>query len=951
MKRIILGLLFSANLFSDTYYGYLYLSNDLHSKQKSNSIWDYFDFGASFSERPVSKSSDVSLPAVAFLPGAVEALNLRCADLKKYDLFDVYLNVYQNLGYEIKYATAVLQKSKPGATNLIQYSENVMSLMQASFENRTLQVFFGEARAQIAEVILDNLGRIKTSLTPKETKKCDRIISEFCVKINEWYAFEGRIDCAENVLNNKGYPYFGYGHKTMPSADFLKQGDIKNLVAIDQFCKEKKYEEAYKIVQANSGLFYGRPQDNYFKAKYLKYFYEDFTAQGIDKRYTTLPFYKHLNRLPNAEKPSYYNAPLEKEYKVKNELIASCHISQLSECTNVIINEIIVLYPQGNRAVCTYFCNNLSADHQDLAIRQAFADLSAVNGIPNFYKFNNEVAHAKLPATIKDAIHANERILIAELGFLDTKVPEVKKSVVRALNYLERSLAHDEFASSYAVLAHKIGGVLLGTGDRSILGLPDFSLKLNNHKQEIIRDHVVKFIADQLADNEDVWVSRVCDAYNQMAFGDQIEQAYLQSSLMPGPCELVLGVDTTIFGQPTNAQEKAYICNQIFKYGNACRDIIANGERVSEKAYHLDLGTQVYAFSKGENPLKYQRFTGNQVQHVLHECRTHNLAHRAQLYRESMRPEHKAMLELSERADSLSVMFAKTKNYCKSFNFNAFGHATCSYLKAPYVAAGETCCGVIEGFGQGIQSVAETALSIPEIIDSVPEKLGHLADGLERCIIRVGKFAADAVCNPAKADKDFKKFCKNIQIMSTSILQAVQKQGFRGCSREGTKFITEFLLTGELLKFAQFGCTTIEAQATSLLAEFENEVRGAESFVAIAAEGIEIKVFEVNENCFFNESHQVGKNSLKNSERALSAVNKELLTNFESPSAFIIDSGVFSKAKEAFAHTEGAMGQNGPLKQLLEAVMQGSDIHPALKGPMFELEKGLRVRICGRKSY
>ena len=43
------------------------------------------------------------------------------------------------------------------------------------------------------------------------------------------------------------------------------------------------------------------------------------------------------------------------------------------------------------------------------------------------------------------------------------------------------------------------------------------------------------------------------------------------------------------------------------------------------------------------------------------------------------------------------------------------------------------------------------------------------------------------------------------------------------------------------------------------------------------------------------------------------------------------------------------MGQNGPLKQLLEAVMQGSDIHPALKGPMFELEEGLELESVGEK--
>ena len=77
----------------------------------------------------------------------------------------------------------------------------------------------------------------------------------------------------------------------------------------------------------------------------------------------------------------------------------------------------------------------------------------------------------------------------------------------------------------------------------------------------------------------------------------------------------------------------------------------------------------------------------------------------------------------------------------------------------------------------------------------------------------------------------------------------------------------------------------------------------------------------------------------------LSSANATLIRNFN-PAQYnpeVIDIDKLSQAVEMFGHTKGAMGKNGPLKQVLINGKMGTDTKISLKGPMYELEKAIEL--------
>lgn len=58
---------------------------------------------------------------------------------------------------------------------------------------------------------------------------------------------------------------------------------------------------------------------------------------------------------------------------------------------------------------------------------------------------------------------------------------------------------------------------------------------------------------------------------------------------------------------------------------------------------------------------------------------------------------------------------------------------------------------------------------------------------------------------------------------------------------------------------------------------------------------------------------------------------------------------IIEKAIDCFEHIPGAVGQNGPLKQVIEMAKHGPVDINKIKGPLYELEKALKLEAAGEK--
>ena len=348
------------------------------------------------------------------------------------------------------------------------------------------------------------------------------------------------------------------------------------------------------------------------------------------ENYLTDSLTKTIDQLPIDQKLHAYSTELKERFEYKNTFFRQNCIEQSNKALEDFYYATIADIRRNPRAIFER-CLELSIDHPDLGKREAFKVLcNQNNGLPKGTQLNAEVANAKFDRAILETGHARERILIAELGTLDTTKTYIKNGVEQAVKYVQGSLKNGHIAPSYAYLAQEIKNALINGQDVTIFELPDFSVRLENAQQEVIKEQVAAFITDKLAqskidsrqlDHNHELIQKVNQSYKEMVNGNFLEQAYLEAALLPSLCEKALELDVQLFDMPKSVAEQKYVYSEIKRHAEICRDMDKNGAKATTETYISSSSLRLHELMKGHDPRNREQFTGNQREHFVYAHR------------------------------------------------------------------------------------------------------------------------------------------------------------------------------------------------------------------------------------------------------------------------------------------------------------------------------------------
>jgi hypothetical protein len=257
--------------------------------------------------------------------------------------------------------------------------------------------------------------------------------------------------------------------------------------------------------------------------------------------------------------------------------------------------------------------------------------------------------------------------------------------------------------------------------------------------------------------------------------------------------------------------------------------------------------------------------------------------------------------------------FVKMRDYGTAINLSVFAHRALEYIKSArhffhanngYYANmyRDAYIGMALGVADGAKSVAQgIGTFVAHPIDTSLEiaiRLDHLCNSLQRCAEKICDVGDKLLINPREGVQDLMGYYQKLNEAAELLRDRIEKTSLSTACRHTTKFITETVLTGEVLKVVGLGCRAIKAESLALINEIKAE-RAAESIIATTAEGIEIRSARAAENAeikkiinqstsegiftktsknelaAFSEASNLGKGSLKEVTNSLQA-NKNL---------------------------------------------------------------------------
>ena len=331
-----------------------------------------------------------------------------------------------------------------------------------------LQGHVNDLLAKLEPIVFDAQGHFKTSLTKSEARQYDKkIISSFCRSINEWYAIEGQIECARYVLHISDTHWGCQQHQ----GSFFEKSDVKDLLAMDRYVENHQFECAYDIAQKYATRF-AKPQSNFFLKHYHRRFGQTHNYQGIKHKHLNSLYYeKHFAHLPASHLPSSCNVVLDERQALKDKVWNDPYRKPSKEVDQILEN-IVDLYPQGIGAVTEFFCKQVYADHPNAQLSKEFKKLSNSWGGPRWVSYNAAINGVQFSPAIKNADHAQDRIVIAQLGQLSLDVCDRAK-IAQAAAYINHSFASNALAHSYGMLGNVLAQELISGQPGIVSRLPD----------------------------------------------------------------------------------------------------------------------------------------------------------------------------------------------------------------------------------------------------------------------------------------------------------------------------------------------------------------------------------------------------------------------------------------------------------------------------------------------
>jgi hypothetical protein len=289
------------------------------------------------------------------------------------------------------------------------------------------------------------------------------------------------------------------------------------------------------------------------------------------------------------------------------------------------------------------------------------------------------------------------------------------------------------------------------------------------------------------------------------------------------------------------------------------------------------------------------------------------------------------------------------------------GHMPLAYHFADFCWAALDCLqGVAQGIGDGVVSTAQLALhpvaSAQQLLFNIKTAGTYLGAALVECVhtnIDTGRLLIDSVrsCFPfcetpeQKQARKRKRYTlearmrvreQRITALCNGIAQQLETTSNRQIVRTLTSAATEFYLTGKCFNAAHTFCSKAAHHAQTLV-----HAARAEQIVALTADHIAVEIAA-------QAASTVAKmERVEEKVKAFGDAFKEF--NICRYDPVIGDLALIESAIEAFHNTPGALGNNGPLRNVLHWGLKGNGnghLNTA-RGALYELEKALSLQKKG----
>jgi hypothetical protein len=429
--------------------------------------------------------------------------------------------------------------------------------------------------------------------------------------------------------------------------------------------------------------------------------------------------------------------------------------------------------------------------------------------------------------------------------------------------------------------------------------------------------------------------------------------------MLPCRSELALEMDTAAFDVPGKGNVQSTI-QQIKEYMGICRDMQMYGERDTQREHFADRMVWEYLQSKGQDPAFYQTFTGNQMQHLLWDWNLQALQKGCELYPETLPMSLQNVIEFGLEANLAVKNSIVAKDYMQATGIVTTLNSLFTHIDTVLKLGDDTLKGISDGIVQAVENTCHTI----EHIDELPGNFLDVSTKAFKLLVLIEK-TNDKLIAGVDREEAFKEFNQKVTPVINAMVDIAQQASWKDFVRETTAFCVGckidskiFHLVGEAATFAA-RTESLTKNVFEALAELT-----APEAVAVTAERITVNAGKAAEQCALSETKEVAKQGAKVSEALAESAeskiplspkitleNEALLKNFN-PSHYdpaIICPKLLASAKELFVNIPGAMGDNGPLRQILKRGKIGLNADSSLKGAVYELEKALELESKGEK--
>ncbi len=398
----------------------------------------------------------------------------------------------------------------------------------------------------------------------------------------------------------------------------------------------------------------------------------------------------------------------------------------------------------------------------------------------------------------------------------------------------------------------------------------------------------------------------------------------------------------------------------------------------------LDTTSKMYCIAHGIPYERYEQFEGNPLQFELFKIDRTNLEKGAELYAAQMNQTLRKVYEFGVQSNFLTHSFIKGRDYVHAIDLTTLAYKTFDYVDKACNSAGYLIVETTEGIAEGFK---EMPVRLQDLIESTANFQQEFRQLLVEQSTQKSEWNLSKIFHPATITHALRDGCSTIKDKFLSFATNTYQMGPRKVAKQVTQYGIEAALLYSAEQIMQQGVRALAFEAEQItqspnpltksqtaqrfivdaeITQIEATVTSSEtknwdlpdvSPLVKVEETVTktLPIQNINTSAVTTGAIQKTRNSNVQpaviAKEILSPGNEALIKNFNpvNYNPGIINPEMLSKAVEQFAHTKGALGENGPLRQVLINGKIEADSKMSLKGPVYEIEKALELTNRGEQ--